>query len=174
MILHNPGAITLRFRVNRIAVFELELFRHVLMPSSEMAVEFLKSPFHRMVFFGRSEMPFPNYPGMITHLSQSIGDGRLAKRKPHVLIFRLILRVALETKALPITSRHESGPTGTTHRIGHITRGEFHPVFSDRINMRCRDVLAAIEAHIGIAHVIGHDDDQIRLSGGPGHQLAEE
>jgi len=65
----NPGAVALGFILGCIAVFDIEHLGHVLMPPSEVSIELLKTPLEGVVFFCRAKMPFPNYPGIVSHFS---------------------------------------------------------------------------------------------------------
>jgi hypothetical protein len=50
------------------------------------------------------------------------------------------------------------------NRVGRIAVGEPHAVFRQRINVRRRDVLAAIRSDVGVAKVVGEEDEDVRTS----------
>src|SRR5262249_24100104 len=66
-------------------------------------------------------------------------------------------------KARWIATGHETRPTGTAIRGCYVAVGEAHAVLGDRVDVRRRNLLVALEAEFAIADIVRENDDHIRL-----------
>ena len=67
-----------------------------------------------------------------------------------------------------------------TIRTAHVTVGEAHAGCGQRVEVRSRDILAAVKAHVGVTHVVADDHEEVgsrgggELAGARGGQREEE
>ena len=65
------------------------------------------------------------------------------------------------TEPLLIATSQQTGTAGRTDGVGNITIAALHTVVRNGIQIRRGNIFATIETHIGVALIIGHDDDEI-------------
>lgn len=96
----------------------------------------------------RSDVPLAEDPAMlVTGLSEYAWQHHLVA--PHAATGR-------------IPSRHQPGPRRRADRV-HIEAVQLNALFNKTVKMRRLD-LAAVIAHVGPAKIVGHDDDDVRLT----------
>ena len=67
---------------------------------------------------------------------------------------------------LLVAAGHQAGPGGAAIRPADVAAGAADAVLGQRIEVRRGNVLAAVDADVGIAHVVADDDQDV----GPGGQ----
>src|SRR5262249_44703306 len=67
----------------------------------------------------------------------------------------------LMPEAVLVAAREQPGPRRAAIRPADVTAREAHPRLRQGVEVRCRHVLAAVEADVGVALVVGDDDDDI-------------
>ena len=70
-------------------------------------------------------------------------------------------------------ARHENTAGGSANRRSGVAVGEEETLFGHTVDVGCHDVLRAVAAEIGIALVIGHDEDDVGRGGARGSQSEE-
>ena len=73
----------------------------------------------------------------------------------------VVIRILLVAEALLVAAGHERGARGAAERMGDVAAGAKHAAAGEPVEVRRRDVLAAIEAHVGVAMIIGNDQEEI-------------
>ncbi len=66
------------------------------------------------------------------------------------------------SKGVRITTTQQSHPTRSAKGMCHVSRFNNRPVLRQGIEIRRRDILRAIEPHIGIAQIIAKDQHNVR------------
>ena len=66
------------------------------------------------------------------------------------------------TGAVLVATGHQSGTSRAADIAAGVEVGEFHPLLGHAVQMRGVD-FTAVAARIAVAHVIGHDDDEVRF-----------
>ena len=70
--------------------------------------------------------------------------------------------IELVPEPLLISARQEPGPGRTAIRARDIAVRAAHAVFGQRVDVRSGNVGASLKTHVGVSHVIGQDDEDVR------------
>ena len=110
----------------------------------------------------RAEVPLADQAGVVADALERHGQrDRVPGQRP------LVLRAG-HSEAAPEAAGHQGRAGGATDR-GHVVLGKFNALAGYPVETRRRRI-AAMEGHVGIAQVVGHDEDEIRLLGRPERQ----
>src|SRR6185369_14604883 len=72
--------------------------------------------------------------------------------------------VVLMTEALLVASGHNARARGTAERVRDVAGGEAHATAGEGIEVRRRNVAAALKAEVGEAQIVGEDEDDVRAA----------
>ena len=117
----------------------------------------------------RPQMPLAHQAGDVAGRFQAIGQGGLGDGQPLGAAARIELvaeAVLVAAGQQPRAGRRAVGP-------GYVSVGEPHAGSGQRVQVRRGDILAAVEAHVRIAHVIADNDQDVgslRLRGPAGRR----
>jgi len=99
---------------------------------------------------------------------ETLGDGRFGQR--HAVRAGRIELVA-ETRL--VAAREQGGARRRTIRPGDVSAREAHARCRQRVKVRRGDLLAAVEPHVGVTHVIADDEKDVGFGGGQSFSRAE-
>ena len=135
------------------------------MGAAEEAVELVEPALQRAEFFVRAKMPLADERRLVARLLHGVGNRRLAERQAEHRARRLVdaARIELVSKTLLIATGEQPGPRGTADHAGDVAVGKANAVLGEAIDVRRRHILAALEAEVAVAEVVGHDDDDVWL-----------
>jgi hypothetical protein len=136
------------------------LWVDVGMLSGEKSEELVKATRHRMKTLRRSEVPFTEQRRPITGRLEAIRKRGLRERKTsHVAHWSV--GIEFVPKPLRISAGHQAGPCGAAVWTTHIRVGESDSAGREGVDVGRWNVLASMDADIGISHVIANDDDNV-------------
>ena len=134
------------------------------MPADEKAEVIVEAARLRMMRAIEALMPFADQTGGITRAAEVVGDGVLVERQPQ-LRFIADMRIEFMAEARLVTSREKAGARGTAIRRGDVTAGATHAAGRERVDVGRRHVLAAVNADVAIAEIVGDDDEDVGFRG---------
>ena len=76
-------------------------------------------------------------------------------------------------EALLVAAGQQAGARRAAVRARDVALRAADAVLGDRVDVRRRDVLAAVDADVGVAEVVGQDDDDVGFRGFASSVLAE-
>ena len=129
----------------------------VTLPVNLMAISLLQLPEAGLIktkmrrsFIAIPQLPLSRDAGLVSRIAKVIPEG-----------FLIMIEVA-KLGVIPNVEfpRHQLHPRRSANRIGKGI-GETHPALCHLINIWCLVVLTPIRPHRFIAHVIGHDHDDV-------------
>jgi hypothetical protein len=104
-----------------------------------------------------TEMPFPGNSGFVAGGAQHLRQCLFLKLQPPGGVRP---HDGIDAGARRIAPRHQGRAGGRTHRL-NVKRFQNGAATGDLVEVRRLDVLAAIEAGIGVAHVVSEDEDDV-------------
>lgn len=107
-----------------------------------------------------TEMPFADVGGTIATRFEHVGQRGLLH--PELVLLRQI-DVVEDTEAGWEFPAHEAHARGHADGRDSVGAGEARALVGEPVEMRCGDVLAAVCTDVGIAHVVGEDNDKVGL-----------
>jgi hypothetical protein len=122
----------------------------------------------RMEAGGRAEVPLADGAGGVAGVRQQPGQQRLGDGQSDLGVFGQIGGVGLVAEALLVAAGEKPGAGGAAVGVGHVAVREADAVFGERVDVRRRDVGAAVEADVRVAEVVGDDHDDVGAGGRPG------
>ena len=161
MVFENPCPVATGF-IGRIGtVFNSEFLWEVAMAATEMTKKRMKSSGEWVKCFVCSKMPLSDNTTAVTNSRERRRNCCFITCQTHIGVVDIVDRVSLESKALAITTSDERRSARATYGIRNIATRKANTFLRYGINVRSRDILAAIESHISVAKIISHDDDKI-------------
>ena len=106
-------------------------------------------------------MPFADKRRAIAQAAQERRQGRVIGWEPDVSHSDRFLETYRQ--AILVTTGNEAGACCRTDRRVRISLHEAEPIRGKAIYGRCLVVSPTIAGEIGIAHVVGHDEQNVRL-----------
>jgi len=140
------------------------LARQVGPRAAEETVVVIEAAFVRAQAFLESDVPFANHAGGVAERLEFLGERRFGAWQAKVLRrepFRA--GVVLEAVAMLVAPAHQTRARRRADGVRRVAVGEPHAADGDAVNLRRRDVLAAVHANAGVAKVVGQEDDDVRL-----------
>ena len=134
--------------------------------AAEDAEEVVVAALDRAEIRQEAEMPLADQRRAVAGGAQQRRQGRMTWRQADGLGRRRVDRL-LEADGQPIliAPGDQRRPRRRTDgRVG-VGLGEFQPLEREPVDVRRRVVLLAVAAHVGIAEVVGEDEDDVRLGG---------
>ena len=119
----------------------------------------------RVKHSGAAKMPFADEGRGVAGLTQPIGDRLL--RDGQTNTGRGVLRSdGIELKSEPrlVTPRQQRRARGRAERRRHVTIRKAHPTGCERIQVRRRNVFAAIATEFTVAEIVGDDVNDVGSS----------
>ncbi len=125
----------------------------VLMPAPDEAEELIETAISRRETFGRAKVPLAHH-------------ARHVARRLEPLRQRMGLRwqrpaEVLNAVAMLIPATHQRRACRCAERTVRIRIGETRPALRKPVNVRRRNIFAAVGTDVGIAHIIREDDDDV-------------
>jgi hypothetical protein len=111
---------------------------------------------------GASEMPLAHQSRRIARVTQTIRHGLLRDGQANAR--RSVLRadgIELKTKPRLKTPRHQRRTRGRAKRRRDITTRESRPTRRECIDLRCRDLFAAIATEFAVTEIVNDDEDDV-------------
>jgi hypothetical protein len=140
----------------------------VAVRAAEEAEELVEAALLRVELRGGAEVPLADQPGGVAGGLQTVGQRRLRCRQAGAALLALLPLapggVEFVAEALLVAAGQQAGAGRRTVRARDVAVGEPRPGLGQRVEVRRRHVLAAVEAHVGVAEVVGQDDDDVRLA----------
>jgi hypothetical protein len=135
------------------------LFGEVIDLAHEVAVEVVEAAVLRPVLpIGMAEVPLAHHVGLVAGLFEGLGERALVDRQAVAVAREDHERLKAVTDR--ITARHQCGAGRGAHR--HAVEGLASRARSrELVEIRRLDLAAAI-AEVGVAEIVGHDEDDVR------------
>jgi hypothetical protein len=127
----------------------------VLMTSTEKTEKLIEPAIHGHESRSRSEVPF-------AHHERRVAGGLEALRQCNGLCWQRAGEV-LDAVAVFVSAAYQRRARRRAERAVGVGVGESDAGFRDAVNVRRRDVLATVRADVGVTHIIGENDDNVRL-----------
>ena len=140
----------------------------------EKAEKFIEAPALRLHLRQFAQMPLAHRSGDVARGLEPIGQSRFAQGQA------LLPAVGIElmAEALLIAARQQARPARRTIRPRHIAVREAYTRSCQRIEVGRGDILAALEAHVRVAHIVADNEQDIGLGrsrgGGKGRQRGDK
>ncbi len=132
----------------------------VAVRAAEEAEELVEAALLRVHFRQRAEVPLADQAGGVAGGLEPVGEGRLGQRQALAAA-----GIELVAEAGLVAAGQQPGARRRAIRPGHVAVGEPHAGGGQRVEVRRGDVLAAVEAHVGIAHVVADDEQDVGFLG---------
>jgi hypothetical protein len=132
----------------------------IRVPSGQEPEELVEPPPHRVEPLLHSQMPFPERGGAIACCFQPIGDCRFAEGKSDLSLARF--EIELVPKPLLIAARQEASTRRAAVRTADIGIRESDTLAGQPIDVRSGNITGSVHADVRVAHVIGHDQEDVR------------
>jgi len=125
----------------------------VLMPAPDEAEELIETAIHRRETFGRAQVPLAHHARHVARRLEPLRKrmGLRGQRPAEVL----------NAVAMLIPATHQRRAGRRAERSVRIRIGEAHPTLREPVNVRRRNVFATVGTDVGIAEIIGEDDDDV-------------
>jgi hypothetical protein len=153
-------------RLNRLAVANdrivVRLARQIGPRPAEEAEVIIEPALMRSQTFFEADVPFADHARGIACGLQLLRQRRNLARQAEVvrgILFRP--RVRFKAEAMLIHPAHQPRPRRRAHAMRRVAIREAHTILRDAVDVRRRDVLAAVHADVRIAEVIGEEDDDV-------------
>ena len=132
--------------------------RQVEMPAAEESEEFIKAALQRRVPFATAEVPLADHARGVSRRAQTIRQRRDSQRQRAGDTIQVII-----AGSLLVTAAHQGRSCRRAERAVGIRGSKPHATRSDQIDVRRGDVFTAMRSDVGIAHVVGKDEDDVGL-----------
>jgi hypothetical protein len=109
---------------------------------------------------GVAEVPLADQPRDVPGGAEAVGEGRFRERQTDL---RAGTGVELVAEPRLVAAGEHPGPGRRAVRAGHVAVGEPGAGLRQRVEVRRGDVAAAVDADVGVAHVVADDEDDVRL-----------
>ncbi|OPZ04305.1 MAG: hypothetical protein BWZ10_03187 [candidate division BRC1 bacterium ADurb.BinA364] len=147
---------------------DIRLAGHVGVGAAEEAEVIVESALVRAQSLLEADMPFPGHSGCIAQVLELFGQSLLIQRQAEIFGGEAFgAGIVLEAKAMLIAPRHQAGARRRADRMGGVAVGEAHAIGGQRVDVWRGDVLATLAAQVGVAQIVGENDDDVGL-GRPG------
>ena len=133
---------------------------HVAVRAAEKTIELVEAALGRAHGRFGAKVPFANDAGGVAGGFEALGDGRFGQRHS--------LRaggIELVSEAVLVAAREQGGARRRAIRPGHVAAGEADARRGEGVEVRRGDVLAAMKAHVRVAHVIADDEEDVGFGG---------
>ena len=120
----------------------------IRMLAAEEPKELVEAARHRMKLLTSAEMPLAEEGSPVASRPQSIRKSRFTQRQPELQGFG----VEFMSEPLLVAPGQQPGARRTAIRTGDIRIGKADSASRQRVDVRCRNVLAAVHADIGVTH----------------------
>ena len=107
-----------------------------------------------------AELPLADRPGGVAGGPHHLGQRRLVEVEAIVLD----RRVELVAVSLRVAAGHQPGAGRAADRGGHVAGLEAHARGAQGVDVRGLDDLAAVQAEIAVAEIVGEDEDDVGLA----------
>src|SRR5439155_3481405 len=114
----------------------------------------------RMMRGAETLMPLADQASGITGAAQAVGDGALLERQSEFL-FVADVRIELMAEACLVTPGEKAGARRAAIRRRDVAVVATHAAGRERVEVRRRHVLAAVNAGVAIAEIVGDDDEDV-------------
>ena len=132
--------------------------------AAENAEEGVVAALERAVVRQIAEMPFADQARAVACLLEQRGEGGMTWRQPDGFRGRGIDRLLeAHRQTHLIAAGRQAGARGRAIRRIRIALREPHPLDRQTVHVRRRVVALAVATHVGIAKVVGQDEDDVRL-----------
>jgi len=114
-----------------------------------------------------SKVPLADAIGLVTACFHNVGNGPLFRIETDdgVGLMTCLGQVGLKTETAAKAAGQQPGTRWRTDRIADVAPGEAYPVLEDGVNVGRVELLASLYTQVGIAKVIGQNQDDVRLVG---------
>lgn len=141
--------------------------------SSQDAIKMLEASLQRPFLFSvQSDMPFARHIGMVSCIAKHLGHRHaIAVQEPHISVLALMLGVFSVFKLRVFRHCSDAGLmgieacqqacSGGTGASAIVELREAKPSSGQSIDIGCRN-LASVASNVGIAHVVSHDEQNVR------------
>jgi len=132
--------------------------------AAEDAEEAVVAALERAVVRQIAEMPFAHQARAVARLLEQRRQGRMARRQPDTLRRRRVDRLFQADRQAHLIAPGDQ-PGARRRAVGGIgiALREPQPLERQAVDVRRRVVALAVAAHVGIAEVVGEDEDDVRL-----------
>ena len=119
--------------------------------------ELVEPPLQGMELGSGAQVPLADRPGRVARGLQAVRQRRFLKGE------RFVGRPLVTPHAEPllIPPGQQARPSRAAPRSGHVPVREPHPAGREGVQVRRRDVLDAVETHIRVAEIVGHDQQDV-------------
>ena len=135
------------------------------MPAAQSAEVLVKTALHRVKLRMRAEMPFPHRACRITRLLHQRRKRRFIQRKPRRGALRQPRRIVLMPEAMLVTPRQQTRARRAAKRVRNVAIRAAQPTRRELVEIRRRDLLRALKAHVVVTQIIRDDDEDVRWRG---------
>lgn len=131
--------------------------------AADVSVKFIKSLIYGIVGPGVAEMPFAHHAGPVSGSAKVFGEGDFLGLKSVVAVLFWIGEHDFgHAGTLLISSGEQRGTGGGTHRAVGMKIGKAQSLLRQLIDSRRLVAIIAITTRVGVTHVVGHDDHEVR------------
>jgi hypothetical protein len=134
----------------------------VRMPAAEKPEELVETALHRVEPLARPQVPLAEERRVVPGGVQPIGQRALGDGQAEFPGRRSDVNVELVPEPLRIAAGQQAGSRRTAVRSRYVRVGEPDAASGERVDVRCPDVAAAVHAEVGVAHVVGDDQQDVR------------
>src|SRR5262245_39975 len=113
-----------------------------------------------MAFGIVAKVPFADKSSGIAGGIQCVGERGFGERET-IVGFGIAGRVEFKAKSLRISAGEKRGAGGTTDGSGGIAVKTSNAFVHEAVDARCLDVFGGLATEIGIAEIVGDDDDDV-------------
>ena len=126
------------------------------------AEPFVEAVAQRVKFEARAEVPFADAEGGVTPGLEHLGHGPLGIGDT---VAAGVVVGALHAESVGVDAGHECGARGGAHGLGDIVLGETRALGGHAVEVRGLEAPGALRAHVGVAHVVDDDENDVGRSG---------
>ena len=134
----------------------------VIVRAAEETEELIEAALPGMVVGRGAKVPLADQGGAVPGGLEAVGQGFLGEGQA---LLGAVAWIELVAEAGLVFAGEQSGAGGGAVGAADIAAGAAGAGFGQSIEMRGGDVGAAMEADIGVAHVVADDDDDVRTAG---------
>ena len=145
--------------------------RKVGMRSAEKAEGFLEATALGKKRLGMAEMPLPDQPRAVASRAEQFRECPFGEGEPDLDVRRRRRAgIELVAESLLVAAGEQPGAGRAAVRARHIARRAAHARGGESVEPRRGDVTPSLEARVGVAEIVGHDDENVGPPRRPGRQ----
>ena len=138
------------------------LMRVVVQRAAVETPEMVVAALERAVIGQAAQMPLAEQRGAVSSRLQQRRQGRLGGRHPDILRRGGDRLLQPDRQAVLVSPGDQGRACGRTHGGVSVALHEADAIGRDPVDVRRRDIRAAVTGHVGIAEIIGQEEHDVR------------